>query len=426
MRKGRGNNPERLIPSIFFAFLLLFVLMPVRLPDGRPSQACAREIHVQEVRIVGLHSMRREELLYLLGISPGKTFITESVTRGIKLAFRKGIFEQISVETLGDDETMVWIIVKEKDIVDRIRIRGNDSIRKSFVKRHLGIRKHEALRYDLLENYREFLLEQLGKKGYPSAAVEISVERKRTPSRVYVVVDIKEGPPLIVEKREIVGRPAEEVARLMKLWPGKVFDQFALKEDMENIENSYLDKGFIDPIVGPYSYKDGVLHLNVEPGKKLRVKTIGNEGLPGKELREVMPFFDLRDVRDDVVDQAVDLMLDLYHEQGYPDVQIAPIVRVEDDVVMVEFYVHEGKKILVDAISIDGTTIKEKKIKTIMVMKERAAFNPDELEVDLERIKEFYASLGYIHASVLRANIQITEQWATIKIRVHEGQQLVH
>jgi outer membrane protein insertion porin family len=211
----------------------------------------------------------------------------------------------------------------------------------------------------------------------------------------------------------------------MKLWPGKVFDQFALKEDMENIENSYLDKGFIDPIVGPYSYKDGVLHLNVEPGKKLRLKTIGNEGLPGKELREVMPFFDLRDVRDDVVDQAVDLMLDLYHEQGYPDVQIAPIVRVEDDVVMVEFYVHEGKKILVDAISIDGTTIKEKKIKTIMVMKERAAFNPDELEVDLERIKEFYASLGYIHASVLRANIQITEQWATIKIRVHEGQQLV-
>jgi outer membrane protein insertion porin family len=369
--------------------------------------------------------MERDELLYLLGIRPGESITPEAVTRGIKLAFRKGIFEQISVETLGEDESMVWIIVKEKDVVEKIRIRGTDKLRKSFVKRNLGIKKHEVLREDLLDKNREFLLEQIGKRGYPSATVGIEVERSKRPTRVNIVVDIEEGPPLIVEELEIVGRPAGEVASLMKLWPGKVFDQFTLKKDMENIEQSYINKGFIDPIVGPYSYREGVLHLNVAPGKKLRLKIVGNETLPRKDLQKVMPFFDLRDVRVDVVDQAVDLMLDLYHQRGYPDAQIASIVKSADDDVILEFYIHEGQKILVDAISIDGTTIKEKKIKAIMALKERSAFNSDELSVDLERIREFYASLGYIHASVLTPDIRITDQWATIDIRVHEGERIL-
>jgi outer membrane protein insertion porin family len=320
---------------------------------------------------------------------------------------------------------MVWIIVKEKDVVEKIRIRGTDKLRKSFVKRNLGIKKHEVLREDLLDKNREFLLEHIGKRGYPSATVGIEVERSKRPTRVNIVVDIEEGPPLIVEELEIVGRPAGEVASLMKLWPGKVFDQFTLKKDMENIEQSYINKGFIDPIVGPYSYREGVLHLNVAPGKKLRLKIVGNETLPRKDLQKVMPFLDLRDVRVDVVDQAVDLMLDLYHQRGYPDAQIASIVKSADDDVILEFYIHEGQKILVDAISIDGTTIKEKKIKAIMALKERSAFNSDELSVDLERIREFYASLGYIHASVLRPDIRITDQWATIDIRVHEGERIL-
>jgi outer membrane protein insertion porin family len=425
VRKERGDNPERLIPSISFAFLLLFVLMPVRLFDGRPSLACARDIHVQEVRIVGLHSMERDELLYLLGIRPGEAIAPESITRGIKLAFLKGIFEQVSVETLGDDESTVWIIVKERDVVEKIEIRGTDKIRKSFVKRNLGIRKHEALREDLLGKNSEFLREQIGKRGYPSASVDINVERSKKPNRVHIVVDIKEGPPLVVEEREIVGGSAQEIAGLMRIWPGKVFDQLTLKQDLKKIEQFYLDKGFIDPIVGPYSYKDGVLHLNVTPGKRLRLKIIGNETLSRKDLREVMPFFDLRDVRDDVVDQAVDLMLDLYHRKGFPDAQVAPIIRTEGADVNVEFYIHEGEKILVDAISIDGTTMEEEKIKSIMALRKRSAFNPDELEVDLERIKEFYASLGYIHASVLGPDIRIAEQWAVITIRVHEGEQVL-
>jgi outer membrane protein insertion porin family len=60
-----------------------------------------------------------------------------------------------------------------------------------------------------------------------------------------------------------------------------------------------------------------------------------------------------------------------------------------------------------------------------MALKERSAFNSDELSVDLERIREFYASLGYIHASVLRPDIRITDQWATIDIRVHEGERIL-
>jgi outer membrane protein assembly factor BamA len=68
---------------------------------------------VSEVQINGLHSMGQDELLYILDIHPNSIINQESVRLGIKRAFLKGIFEDISVETSNEERTRVVINVKE-------------------------------------------------------------------------------------------------------------------------------------------------------------------------------------------------------------------------------------------------------------------------------------------------------------------------
>jgi outer membrane protein assembly factor BamA len=53
---------------------------------------------VGEIEISGLYSMEKEEFLALLDIRPDNPIDSERIRQGIKRAFLKGIFEDISIE----------------------------------------------------------------------------------------------------------------------------------------------------------------------------------------------------------------------------------------------------------------------------------------------------------------------------------------
>ena len=59
---------------------------------------------------------------------------------GIKMAFLKGIFEDISVE-LDDDRTHVKIRVKERNIIRNIYIKGNKHVKKKALAELFCLRK---------------------------------------------------------------------------------------------------------------------------------------------------------------------------------------------------------------------------------------------------------------------------------------------
>ena len=93
---------------MWFFFLLLLVCIPLphlRIPIG---------VAVKRVDVTGLHSMKSEELLDLLNIKIGDVFNPSSVRAGLKLAFLKGIFEDISVEVNDEDRTFIMVRVRRE------------------------------------------------------------------------------------------------------------------------------------------------------------------------------------------------------------------------------------------------------------------------------------------------------------------------
>lgn len=389
------------------------------------ADEAAHESIVEEVRVEGLSSIGEDELLYLLDIRPGEILEADIVRRGIKRAFLKGIFEEISVETALEDMRVVVVKVRERDFIRKVLVEGEKLVRAKVIEKGLDLMEGETMRHDLLAENTEKLRDLLRLKGFPVSEVRLETVRTDTPYRVDLVVHVDEGEPEMLEDIVVLGWPAADVVRLMSLREGDIYDQVKLKEDLQKIERRFRDRGYLNPVVGPYTFKDGRLLLNLDAGRRIDIKIKGNDSIGSRALRNVMPFYEAREVRDDLIEEAVRRMLELYHEKGFPSAQIAPIVTEEKQVTVLNFYVFEGEKVLVESIRITGTSIQEGKLREIMVLEQRSAFNPDELDADVQSIRELYVALGYVNVMVGKPTVRILDGWAGIEIEVEEGEQVL-
>jgi outer membrane protein insertion porin family len=382
-------------------------------------------IQPEEVRVEGLSSIKAGELLYLLGIEPGHDMRADALREGIKRAFVKGIFESISVETDESHEGLLWIKVREKDYIQEVEIEGNRLLRGKFLMKRLGrlgLKKGKPLRHEKLDAIRGELLEDILRKGFPSAAVTFDIRRTDEPYRVRLVVNIVEGGPVPIREIEISGWPYKDIRPLMRLKEGDVYDRFSLEEDMEKIKEHYVELGHMNPSVGPYSFKDGVLRISVSLGKRLSMAIKGNDNIRTRKLLGMVSFYDAGDIRDDMVEEAVTRMLSLYNDNGYPYAQIAPVISRQDNDINLTFYVYEGRKVLVESVRFQGISIPERNLKAIMTQKERAGFNLKALRSDMDIVREFYIALGHINVYISEPKVDISDSWARIEIEVEEGE----
>jgi outer membrane protein insertion porin family len=398
-----------------FVALCFLLLLSFPLPAGGGQETAVNNIEVQ-----GLRSIEEEEFLYLLGVGPGMVLSGQTLRVGIKRSFKKGIFEEISVEADEAEEGLVRIRVKEKVYVDKVKIKGARIISKRFIKKHLAVNEGEVFSPGLLEREREKLLGLIGRKGFPGAELHFSVEEE-DPYRVRVFLRIIEGEPVRVMNIRVTGRPHKEVVSLMGLHEGDIYDLFKLGEDMESIAEHYRELGYLAPSVGPHAFKDGELLLNVDTGMRLVVGIKGNESIGDKVLRGAMPFFMAGEVRDDLVLEAVSNVLGVYHEHGYPYAKVAPVISRGEEETRLDFYVHEGDNVLVGFVRLSGVTLPVKKLKEIMSTGERKVYNLDLLDSDIQRLREFYIALGYKDVDIAEPEVEISQSWATIKIHVTEG-----
>lgn len=353
---------------------------------------------VGEIEINGLYSIEREELLELLDIAPGKPIDSEVVRYGIKRAFLKGVFEDISVETTDGENTKVVINVRERDFIEKIYIEGDYDLSKRTIKKSFRLKEGEVMRYDLLENAVGDLKHEIAMRGFPHVNVDAEIERLKRPYRVNIHLRINTGEPERMKMVKVSGTD-EDIKGIMQLSEGDIYDQIRLTKDLKRIEAYYKKNGYLKPAIG-YTFKDGTLDISVAPGKRLEISIEGNSAISTKTLLKEMPFLEAEDFRDEIVEEAMAKMLAIYHKEGYAFAQIAPVIAIDGELIIVKFFVFEGSKIKLRTISFMDISISEENLKEIMSLKEGGLYNPDLVDVDKEAIKEFYNALGYLEADV--------------------------
>jgi outer membrane protein insertion porin family len=415
------------VASIVFYFLSVLSALVVISP-GETGAVSAGKVDIK-----GLSSIGREEFLDILGTTPGADIDNELVKNGIKRAFLKGLFDDIIVRVPDGENPAVEVEVKERDFIRKINVKNNTGIKDKTIKELFLLKADEAMRYDLLDRAVAQLKESIANYGYPEAVIDVKVEKTATPYRVNIELTIVGGPPLIIRNINIVlppsyGSSTEGGGRMvlseMKLSPGDVFSRIKLDGNLKNIREYLKKQGYYKPKVGPYSYKDGDLEIAVDPGKRLSVFIDGNSAISTKNLLKEAPFFEIEDFRDEVIGEAVDRMLALYHSKGYAFAQIAPVINADSQSTTITFFVFEGERVKIKSVEFAGASLPHKRLKEVMSLAEGEVYNPDQVEKDKDSLKEFYRALGYLEASVREIEIKIDKELhaAQLVVEIDEGQ----
>jgi outer membrane protein insertion porin family len=375
-----------------------------------------------EVEIHGLSSIGKDELLYMLNIQTGGYIDAGSIRQGIKRAFLKGIFEDISIETTDEERVKVMIRVKERDFIKAIYVRGDYDLPKKTIKDLFILKEGQSLICDMLEKAVKDMPSKLAVLGFPLAKVSAEVERLKDPNRVNIQLRVDTGEPEKIKKIMAV-RDSDEIKFLMRLSEGDIFNRSILHRDIEKIKAYYKSELYYKPVIGPYTFSNGILYLSVEPGKRLKISIEGNDNVSTKTLLKEMPFFDAEDFNDDIVEETLQRMLTVYHTKGYPMAQIAPVITSGDDTVIVSFFIFEGPEVKTGKLSFAGNIVKEKSLKNIMSLKEGKPYNPELLETDRENLQNFYFALGYLSAAVSEFQARYNEgsQEMDIAVSINEG-----
>ncbi len=352
-----------------------------------------------EIEINGLYSISKDELLYLLDVAPEKTLDEESVRSGIKRAFLKGLFEDISVETHDGEKTNVIINVKERNFIENVFIEGDNALSGKKIKQLFLFKEDQYMMCNKLEKALKDLQHEMAIRGFPDAGIHSEIEQLKKPRRINIHLRIHTGNPLRIKTIHISGAD-DEVKAVMNLSDGDIYDQSILKKDLERIKAYYKRNEYFHPVVGPYTFTDGILDISVNPGKRLRISIVNNDDVSAKTLLKEMPFFESEAFGDDLVEEAVHRMVLLYHKKGYPFAQVAPVISSKDDLIDLNFFIFEGSQVTTGVISLTGNSFQEKNLKDIMSLKEGEVYNPDLLDTDRETMKTFYNALGYLAADI--------------------------
>jgi outer membrane protein insertion porin family len=372
-----------------------------------------------EIEINGLYSIDKEELLYLLDIHPGDSIDEELIRLGIKRAFLKGIFEDISVETFGGEDVDVLISVKERDFIEKISIKGDYALSKKRIKRLFLIKEDSVLLCDVLERALKTLRHELELRGFPHASVHAEIIALKKPHRIKILLTVYTGEPLRIEAIQT----DDETKRAMKLSDGDIYDQIKLSKDFERIKKYYKKQKFFNPEIGQHTFTDGILEIPVHPGKRLNISIIDNHAISTKKIMREMPFFELEAFNYDIVEESVYRIISLYHKKGYLFVQVAPVISVTDDHIDLHFFIYEGQKVKTGKITFTGTSLPVKDLEEVLTLRKGKVYNAEFLDTDRERLRTYYIALGYLSVSIEEFQTTYYEDSNTmdIEIIINEG-----
>ncbi|TAN40905.1 MAG: outer membrane protein assembly factor BamA [Nitrospirae bacterium] len=390
-------------------------------------------VRVDRVVMTGLASLGEQEMAEMLRIAPGSMLDEEMLRRGIKTAFLKGIFEEISVTVREGEQVVAEVKVRERDRIRKVRLTGAAQLPEKLIRGQFLFKEDELMGYDQVRQSLDLLKAWFSEKGYPAAEITLDVVRTDRPYAVDLDLRIEAGKPLLIRGITLNLAPASPEAaaerrrlldELSAISPGDVFDHERLGRVLRHIRNSLKVRGHIKPVVGPYSFSDGILEIPVQPGRRLEIIIEGNKALGTKTLMKEISLTEMEDINDEVVGEAADRLLALYHTEGYPFVQVAPVMKADGEILKLSFFVYEGQRVRVGKIGFSGATLPAGTLKGVMLLAEGGPYNPDLLERDRESVRDLYGALGYLETVVKKIEVAMSEDKgsAGLTVQIEEGE----
>ncbi len=418
-RRDTETQRKRAFYFPFFHFLFFPLCLCVS-AVASDSIVCASDIPVgsiNSVKVTGLSSVPKSELLDLLNIEKGAVLDMSALNSGIKRAFLKDIFDDIIVESADPDRTAIIVIVKEKPEIASIEVKGNDHFSAGFIKKQLGLDTGERLiRVKIKEGIAK-VKEAMKQSGFVDADAAYTIMPRRN-NKVTIEIAIHEGQPEFI-KQIIVPAHADIINKYLTLSEGNIFDRTKMETFKSKVLQYYKKESFVGTSL-LYTFNSGVLTINIDPGKKLTVTFSGNGKIGSGDLMKEVPFFDINEFSDDLTEETISRIISLYHHNGFLLAHAAPVVSAVGEEIKLDIFIFEGDQYKVGKINFEGATIPQERLRDILVSRGGDYYNPDNLEQDENSLTDYYRALGYLYMEVHEPEIVIQDKKVNIKFVLDE------
>jgi outer membrane protein insertion porin family len=331
------------------------------------------------------------------------------------------------------EQVKLDVHLRAADRIRQIYVLGNWPLREDEILRKLTLRPGQALpppgpaREARLEQERQSVLIFLHGEGYREAQVKIRVDtRAPAPTPVNLFIEISEGPGYPVGPIQVEGNKAltaQEISEGFRhldprfLWTRpQPLKLHILTEDRTKLTEAYRSRGFagarvtvdLDPANIDYGQQNVRLRVNVLERKRVEVRFEGNRRLDEDDLREALTIFSRGSYFSHEIKSSEESIAQLYRSRGHPFVKISS--RSDGsapDVHRIAFVINEGPSLKVREVSFQGqrgftashladvVTARPFPMLGAIGIGEGGYASFRQLELDVERLTDFYQAAGY-------------------------------
>ncbi len=220
-----------------------------------------------------------------------------------------------------------------------------------------------------------------------------------------------EGVSAIVKKIEFKGNSrisSSTIKTAIKTNHGDIYDPKAISQDVDAI---WL-LGFFDNIeVEVEAYEDGVkvIFLVLERPVVRSIFFAGNDAVKTKKLREGIQVKEGDYLKRYLLKLDEDKIREIYQGKGFSNIDVKSKEKKTDGYVNITFDIREGSKIYIKGVIFEGNQVfSSKRLTKIIKTKRRkfprfifpGKFDKSKFEEDIDTIKGFYGSGGWLDADV--------------------------
>ncbi|MBP9003184.1 MAG: outer membrane protein assembly factor BamA [Candidatus Hydrogenedentes bacterium] len=363
--------------------------------------------NVDEVRFRGLERVSEQAVLSKMELKPGAPFSRGAVTRDIRRLYELNYFDTVNIGVTEEAGKLVLQVdVKEKRVVEEVRIIGNRKIKDRAIRAVLSMREGDSFLPESYDQERQAILNLYESKGFANTIVDAVAENIGA-SRVRLIYTITEGKKARIRSINIEGNQALSDRRLRKSMKtkkawwflGGKYEEEKFEADLETIVNEYGNIGRLEAQV---TKTDLVYTPN---GKGINVTIFVEEGpeytmdsleVAGNKVYDTDELMDQVKVKPGAIHNKGQVAKDIenlqktYQDSGYVDAAVTPQVVLDRDrkVTRVTYRVEEGDLKYLHEIRVTGNSVtKDEIIRRQMLVIPGDRYDGEAVEKSRQRIQ---------------------------------------
>ncbi len=271
----------------------------------------------------------------------GDFYDPAQLRRDLKEVFAMGYFENVEIEATDTDKgKAITFRVIEKPLISRVYINGADEIEEQEVRDAASIVPNTILNPTRLNEAIDRINELYKSKGYYNTKTTVDISYP-SEDKAEVKFQIVEGDKIYIGKISFEGNTS--------------FDDGDLEDVIETGERDWLS----------WIMETGVLKMSILKQDAARIGAF-------------------------------------YHNQGFIEAKVGePIVKQQDDELLITFPIEEGPRFRVGTVAIEGDLIQDKEhLVSLLKIREEKYLNREVLRNDNLRLTDLYAEHGFAFAEV--------------------------